>query len=66
MQKILCPKKFRKHFHLTMNDHVSTIAQTNDFEIHCPQFICIFLTNTATVTLLFIFILSTIDYCNSL
>ena len=43
-----------------MNAHVSNIAQTCYFEL------CRFLTSTATATLVFAFVLSRIDYCNSL
>ena len=52
--------------HLTMNAHVSNIARTCYFELHRLASICRFLTSTATATLVSAFILSRIDYCNSL
>ena len=52
--------------HLTMNEHVSNIAQTCYFELHRLASICRFLTSTATATLVSAFVLSRIDYCNSL
>ena len=52
--------------HLTMNAHVSNIAQTCYFELHRLASIRRFLTNTATATLVSAFVLSRIDYCNSL
>ena len=52
--------------HLTMNAHVSNIARTCYFELCCLASIRRFLTNTATATLVSAFVLSRIDYCNSL
>ena len=52
--------------HLTMNAHVSNIAQTCYFELHRLASICRFLTSTATATLVSAFVLSRIYYCNSL
>ena len=50
--------------HLTMNAHVSNIVQTCYLELHRLASIRRFLTNTAT--LVSAFVLSRIDYCNSL
>ena len=52
--------------HLTMNAHVSNIAWTCYFELHRLASIRRFLTSTATATLVSAFVLSRIDYCNSL
>ena len=52
--------------HLTMNAHVSNIAQTCYFELLRLASICRFLTSTATATLVSAFVLFKIDYCNSL
>ena len=52
--------------HLRMNAHVSNIALTCYFELRCLASICRFLTSTATATLVSAFVLSRIDYCNSL
>ena len=52
--------------HLTMNAHVSNIARTCYFELRCLASIRRFLTSTATATLVSAFVLSRIDYCNSL
>ena len=52
--------------HLTMNAHVTNIAQTCYFELRCLSSIRRFLTSTTTATLVSAFILSRIDYCNSL
>ena len=52
--------------HLTMNAHVSNIALTCYFELHRLASIRRFLTSTATATLASAFVLSRIDYCNSL
>ena len=52
--------------HLTMNAHVSNIAQTCYFELRRLASIRRFLTSTATATLVSAFVLSSIDYCNSL
>ena len=57
---------FTLNCHLTMNEHVSTIARTCYFKLCCLTSICRFLTNTATATLVSDFALSRIDYCNSL
>ena len=52
--------------HLTMNAHVTNIAQTCYFELRRLASIHRFLTSTATATLVSAFVLSRIDYCNSL
>ena len=52
--------------HLTMNAHVSNIARTCYFEMHRLASIRRFLTSTATATLVSAFVLSRIEYCNSL
>ena len=52
--------------HLTMNAHVSNIARTCYFVLRRLASIRIFLTSTATATLVSAFVLSGIDYCNSL
>ena len=52
--------------HLTMNAHVTKIAQTCYFELRRLASIRRFLTSTATATLVPAFVLSRIDYCNSL
>ena len=52
--------------HLTMNAHVSDIARTCYFELRRLASIRRFLTSTATATLAYSFVLSRIDYCNSL
>ena len=49
-----------------MNAHVTNIARTCYFELRRLASIRRFLTNTATATLLSAFVLSRIDYCNSL
>ena len=51
--------------HLTMTEHVSTIAQTCYFVLPHLVSVCRFLTNTATASWK-VFVLSRIDYCNSL
>ena len=52
--------------HLTTNAHVSNIVRTCYFE-HCRlASIRRFLTSTATATIVSAFVLSRIDYCNSL
>ena len=61
--KNLC---FTLDCHLTLNAHVSNIAQTCFYELCCLASICRFLTSTATATLVSTFVLSRIDYCNSL
>ena len=57
---------FTLGFHLTMNANVSNIARTCYFELRRLAYIRRFLTNTATSTLVSAFVLSRIDYCNSL
>ena len=52
--------------HLTMNAHVTNIARTCYFELCRLASISRFLTSTATATLISAFVLSRIDYCNSL
>ena len=52
--------------HLTMNAHVSNIARTFYFELRRLASIRRFLTSTATAILVSAFVLSKIDYCNSL
>ena len=52
--------------HLTMNAHVSNVDRTCYFELRRLASIRRFLTSTATVTLVSAFVLSRIDYCNSL
>ena len=52
--------------HLTMNAHFSNIARTCFFELRRLASIHRFLTSTATATLVSAFVLSRIDYCNSL
>ena len=52
--------------HLTMNAHVSNIARTCYLELCRLASIRRFLTSTATATLVSAFVLSIIDYCNSL
>ena len=52
--------------HLTMNAHDSNIARTCYFELRRLASIRRFLTSTATATLVSAFVLSRIDYCNSL
>ena len=49
-----------------MNAHVSNIARTCYFELRRLASICRFLTSTVTATLVSAFVLSRIDYCNSL
>ena len=49
-----------------MNAHVSNVAQTCYFELRRLASIRRFLTSTATATLVSAFVLSRIDYCNSL
>ena len=61
--KNLC---FTLDCHLTMNAHVSSIARTCYFELRHLASICRFLTSTAAATQLSAFVLSRIDYCNSL
>ena len=52
--------------HLNMNAHVSNIARTCYFELRRLASNRRFLTSTATATLISAFVLSRIDYCNSL
>ena len=52
--------------HLTMNAHVSNSARTCYFELRRLASIRRFLTSTATATLVSAFVLSRINYCNSL
>ena len=52
--------------HLTMNAHVSNIARTCSFELRRLASICRLLTSTATASIVSAFVLSRIDYCNSL
>ena len=52
--------------HLNMNAHVTNIARTCYFELRRLASIRRFLTSTATATLVSVFVLSRIDYCNSL
>ena len=52
--------------HLIINAHVSNITRTCYFEQRCLASIRRFLTSTATATLVSAFVLSRIDYCNSL
>ena len=52
--------------HLTMNAHVSNIAQAYYFELRHLASNCRFLTSIATATLVYAFVLSRIHYCNSL
>ena len=52
--------------HLTMNAHVTNIARTCYFKLRRLASIRRFLTSTATATLVSAFVLSRIDYCNSL
>ena len=52
--------------HLTMNAHVTNIARTCYFEQRRLVSVRRFLTSTATATLVSAFVLSRIDYCNSL
>ena len=61
--KKLC---FTLDCHLTMNVHVTNIAQTSYFELRRLASIRRFLTSTATATLVSAFALSKIDYCSSM
>ena len=63
-----CVKKFSFTLdcHLTMNAHFTNIARTYYFQLRPLASIRIFLTSTATATLVSAFALSRIDYCNSL
>ena len=57
---------FTLYCHLTMNAHVSNIARTCYFGLRRFASIRRFLSSTATATLVSAFVLSRIDYCNSL
>ena len=61
--KNLC---FTLDCHLTMNAHVTNIAQTCYFELRRLESIRRFLASTATATHVSAFVFSRIDYCNSL
>ena len=61
-----CFKSAGLDCHLTMNAHVSNIARTCYYELRRLASIRRFLTSTATATLVSAFVLSRIDYCNSL
>ena len=52
--------------HITMNVHFTKIARTRYFELRHLASICGFQTSTATATIVSAFVLSRIDYCNSL
>ena len=52
--------------HLTMNAHVTNISRPCYFELRRLASIRRFVTSTATATLVSAFVLSRIDYCNSL
>ena len=52
--------------HLTMNAHVTNIVRTCYFELRRLASIRRFVSSTATATLVSAFVLSIIDYCNSL
>ena len=52
--------------HVTMNEHVSTIAQTSYFEQCHVVLIHTFLTSTTTASVTSAFVLSRIDYCISM
>ena len=52
--------------HLTMNAHVTNIVRTCYFELYRLASIRRLLTSIATATLVSAFVLSRIDYCNSL
>ena len=49
-----------------MNEHISIIAQTCYFDLHPLSSICIFMISTANASLASTFVLSRINYCNSL
>ena len=57
---------FKLDCQLTMNAHVTNIARTCYFELRRLASMRIFLTSTATATLVSAFVLSSIDYCSSL
>ena len=52
--------------YFSMNAHVSNIARSCYFELRRSSSIRRFLTSTANATLVSAFVLSRIDYCNSL
>ena len=52
--------------HLTMNAHVSNITRTCYFELHRLSSIRRLLTSTVTAKVVYAFLLSRIDYCDSL
>ena len=58
--------RFALDCHLTMNAHVSKISRTCYFELRRLATSRRFLASTATATLVSAFVLSRIDYCNSL
>ena len=69
--QILCKQSEKKlgftlDCHHTMNAHVSNIARTCYIELRRLAPIRIFLSSTATATLMSTFFLSRIGYCNSL
>ena len=57
---------FTLECHLTMNAHVSNIARTCYFELRRLASICRFMTSTVAATHVSAFVLSRINYCNSL
>ena len=57
---------FPMHYLLTMNAHVYKIARTSYFELRRLASIRRFLASTATASFESAFVLSRIDYCNSL
>ena len=54
------------HVFITMNAHVSYIARTCYLELRRFPYIHRFVTSTATGTRVSAFVLSRIDYCNTL
>ena len=63
-QKSVMNLGFTLDSHITMNAHATNIALTFYFELRRLPSIRIFLTSTATATLVSAFVLSRIDYCN--
>ena len=61
--KNLC---FTLDCHFTINAHVSNIARTCYFELRRLASVRRYLTSTATAHMYLLFVLSRIDYCNSL
>ena len=53
-------------FHLTMKTHVSNLVRSANFELCGISSICHLLSTDATKTLVSAFVLSRLDYCNSL